>query len=101
MLKRIGKLEYEPGWMGGRWLVTDEITKQDLPKEVILDIKRKKVKAKPVLISGQDYDMGHIYDWTALDFMLQLDTVIGVVEVSLIDIIREKKLKSLILFVES
>lgn len=68
--------------MGGTWLVDGEHPKQ-LPAEVTLRIKRKLVKAAVVSCSGVDHDHGHRYQWSGIDFELKLETVIGIVGVSL------------------
>lgn len=100
--KPIGKLIFEAGWNGGLFKVQEIVlTKNNLPSEVILEINKKNIKAKPVYISGQDYDSGHTYDWKALDFEMYLNTEIGQLKTSLRYIIESTKLKSFKISIES
>ena len=101
-MQKLGKLAFHPGWMGGTWFVGNEpITKRDLPNAVILKIGRKLVNARPVIIAGEDYDMGHTYKWRALDFELKLKTDIGVLYLSLREVLIQRPKVGIELRIES
>lgn len=79
----------------------EPVVKRDLPNAVILKVGRKLVNAKPVIIAGEDYDMGHTYRWRSLDFELKLNTDIGIVYMSLRELLIQRPKIGIELRIES
>lgn len=67
--------EYIPGWMGGSHLLNGKecSIKDELPKGAYTIIKGKKYPLRLKSISGEDYDMGHTYAWSAHRLIISVD----------------------------
>ena len=99
-LIRLGTLVLESGWNGGQWKVDGKnLNSANLPNTVKLEIGGRKVDARPVSFDGSDYDHGHRYQWSNIDFSLKLKTPIGQISKSLRELLRERK-RTVVLYME-
>lgn len=86
------KLIYHSGWRGGTWVIGDGsysriAVKDELPERVVVKYDVMLLPAIPCLVDGIDHDHGHSYPYKSLDFLLEVETEIGTLPLSLKDLI--------------
>lgn len=86
MKQELGEMRFENGWMGGRWELNGDgpVTHSSLQgKKLFIRMRGVELPAEVTTISGSDDDHGHVYNWTATDFLVELGTALGSMKVSL------------------
>lgn len=86
-------MKYEPGWNGGTWFSKGESIKtlNSKNKEYFVKIKNEFIPIKETISYGTDNDHGTVSNWEIMDFNMQLETVIGVIDKKLLDYTKKSK----------
>jgi hypothetical protein len=63
-------LNHEGGWCGGQWTLNGITDFEHLSLSIMLDGKRTKLSVVPRI--GTDYDHGHEYKWSNIDYVVKM-----------------------------